>query len=368
MKAVRLPLLVLLICLPVALLAFGVKLPGPYLSSTARPRAVPAGDVEMAWLHTTTNAATWERFVAGVGLAAKRVPGLVVDESHAFGDRTHDVPEVVLSAADRPGRVRVRWYKTTNDVTAADWVRALAARTPAPVAVIGGGSSDRARDLAVAMAAHRTWHGDRPLLFLTTATADEVTVDEPDAAGNTQKKLFDVYDNRTFRFCFTNEQMAEAVLGFVWSRPAVRPAGPAFAPDVAIGSGLAASAAVERPAVYNLSWLDDPFSDDLSSRFQSVVASRYAPRAAVTNFQLPFSIGGFSQPNRGEAEAVRAIVADLKARPGGRALLVVPTVAPPARRVLLRICEEVPDAAARLVAVNGDGFAANVIYRDGAFA
>jgi hypothetical protein len=34
----------------------------------------------------------------------------------------------------------------------------------------------------------------------------------------------------------------------------------------------------------------------------------------------------------------------------------------------LSICQQVPDAAKRLVAANGDGFSANVVYRDGAFA
>ena len=105
MKPLRLPLLVLLICLPVALLAFGVKLPGTDSAGTARPRGVPAGDVEMAWQQTTTNAATWERFVAGVGLTAKLVPGFTVDESHAFGDQTHEaVPEVVIEFDDAAGQ------------------------------------------------------------------------------------------------------------------------------------------------------------------------------------------------------------------------------------------------------------------------
>ena len=88
----------------------------------------------------------------------------------------------------------------------------------------------------------------------------------------------------------------------------------------------------------------------------------------MINFHLPLSIGGYSRPNRAEGEAAADVVKDLMTRPPQRALLVLPTVAPAARRVLMRICEDVPDAAERLVAVNGDGFSINEIYRDGAFA
>jgi hypothetical protein len=91
----------------------------------------------------------------------------------------------------RPGRVRVRWYKLTNDATADRWVQALAERDPPPLALIGGGSSDRAVDLARAMDAQETWRGDRPLLFITTATADEVPAEAGDA-GPATRNLIDV--------------------------------------------------------------------------------------------------------------------------------------------------------------------------------
>src|SRR5262245_3556432 len=51
-----------------------------------RPLPVPAGDQEIAWLHTTTNYPTWERFVAGALRARQDVPGLRVDDSRAFLD------------------------------------------------------------------------------------------------------------------------------------------------------------------------------------------------------------------------------------------------------------------------------------------
>ena len=67
MRGLRWPLLLLAICLPVALLLSGAKL--PWLSDSpakATPVPVPSGDQEIAWIHTTTNATTWERFVTGV--------------------------------------------------------------------------------------------------------------------------------------------------------------------------------------------------------------------------------------------------------------------------------------------------------------
>ena len=79
----------ILACLPLALLAGGV--PIPWLTRgdvRATVLAVPPGDRELAWLHTTTNAATWERFVAGVKRATLTTTGLDVDDANAFPDGT----------------------------------------------------------------------------------------------------------------------------------------------------------------------------------------------------------------------------------------------------------------------------------------
>src|SRR5262245_54230184 len=128
MTRFRWPLLVFAICLAVGLLAIGVPLPfidKPVVA--AKPRPVPSGDQELAWLHTTTNGSTWERFVVGVVQAQKLVPGLVVDDSAAFADRSTAIPEVVLSMPGRPGKLRIRWYKLSNETTTEHWVKALAA-------------------------------------------------------------------------------------------------------------------------------------------------------------------------------------------------------------------------------------------------
>src|SRR5262249_39180079 len=143
-----------------------------------------------------------------------------VDDSGAFPVHTTAVPEIVVRRQGYAGSLRIRWYKVTDDATQEDWVKALAVRDPAPLAVVGGWSSYRAKELAEAMRA-ANWGAVRPLLFLTQATADNVDLD-PDNPSPRRDPLISVYD-QSFRFCFTNRQMAEAVTDFVLSDPGLRP-------------------------------------------------------------------------------------------------------------------------------------------------
>ena len=69
-----------------------------------------------------------------------------------------------------------------------------------------------------------------------------------------------------------------------------------------------------------------------------------------------------------ETEAAEQILREAPTAPGCRSLLVIPTTAPPARRVLRALTGEAPLIGKRLVAVTGDGIAFNVIYRDAAHA
>src|SRR5262245_32389354 len=190
--------------------------------TAARPQPMPRGDREIAWIHAATNSATWERFVAGVHNLKESWPDLAVQSDRAFPDQTARVPEIVLGLAGQPHQLRIRWYKLTSEMGIDEWVRALAGRDPAPLAIIGGGSSDRARDLAVALRRQGEWRGPAPLLLITTATADCVLIDDPAGSPDSPPgpaKLMELYPDRTFRFCFQNSQMAEAVLDFVWSQP-----------------------------------------------------------------------------------------------------------------------------------------------------
>lgn len=389
MTRFRWPFLVVLICLPVAVLATGVRV--PFFDSAPRlpqPLPVPDGDREMAFLHTATNWTTWERFVSGVVRSRMLVPGLRVDDSKAFRDQTTDVPELVLTMDGKPGALRIRWYKQTSDTTANQWIQALAKRRPAPLAVIGGGSSDRAAELARGLERQTTWKGDRPLLFITTGTAEELLADADSESPDQLRPshgLLDVYDHRSFRFCFSNRQMADAVLDFVWSNPDLRPAAFGDIAPLAVLSGLAAdprssashwSPPDHPPNVFSAYWQDDPYSTDLHYQFGHAVREKLRceddpsarPRVRTSSWSIPFSVGGFTRPNPYEAKVTESMLQQFQAMPAQRAILVLPTVTNPARRLLRTLYEAAPYLRHRLVAVTGDGIPVNAIFRDGSFA
>jgi hypothetical protein len=354
-------------------------------SEAARPLPVPAGDLEVAWLHIPTSGETWENFVWGVKRIEMAAPGQPggwrVDDSAAFPDRTTAVPEVVVGRDGFAGKLRIRWYKVTNYASTDAWVKALAARNPAPVALIGGWSSDRGRELAEAMTA-TNWPGQKPLLLLATATADSVYPDEDNYTPDYQPpKLITLYE-RSFRFCFTNRQMADAVTDFVFNDPSLRP-GPAVLPGLRAAPGAAggpwamlpwlAEVAAEPPRMqaFAVAWKDDPYALDLCQQFRDVIAEQGArpnrPPLAVEASFVPFSAGRFARANPYEAQVVDHILGHLPRR-GERTLLVIPTVTAPARRVLGAIAQGNPAAARRLVAVTGDGIPVNALFRDGEFA
>lgn len=374
LRELRWPLVVFLLCLPVILLASGQWQPWRAESPTATPLSVPAGDQEMAWIHTTTNANTWERFVTGIVRTQTVVPGLKVDDSRAFLDSTTETPELVLSSDGHAGKLHIRWYKLQNEIGAANWVQALAARTPAPLAVIGGGSTDRALDLAYAMAAQTEWKGDRPPLLITTATAD---FSESHGLGS-KLRLVDIYDDRTFRFCFSNHQMAKAVIDFVWQTPALRPTSASELARGAVASAAWAGfteATEERPAVLSVKWDDDPYSIDLHEQFASVLSRLSWPHTllplpvSIQQLQsIPYSIGGLNTPNWCEATRAVEIAEILTRYPTQRLMLVLSSTTHPARRLLRTVLESQPSTADKLVVVTGDGIPVNAILRDGEFA
>src|SRR5439155_12627543 len=99
--------------------------------------------------------------------------------------------------------------------------------------------------------------GAAPLLLITTATADEVT--PPDNPGAVIA-LNALHAGRTFRFCFTNGQMAGAVSDFLWGQEDLRP---------------------DADPVYTVAWQDDPYSVDLAERFRHAAWQRREARATV---------------------------------------------------------------------------------------
>jgi len=354
-----------------------------------KPLSVPAADREIVWLNNTSAGETWSLFVIGIKrieMPANGHPsGLLVDDSNAFPEQSTAVPELVISRAGFTGKLRIRWYKVTSELTIEDWVKALANRDPAPLAILGGWTSDWAQKLAEALAARESWRGDRPLFFISTATIDTVLGEPDTSAGfprvSDQRNLIDVYSRRSFRFCFSNAQMVRAVTDYVLRDPSLRP-GPTNWPELRlIGSGGAGpwnlitglAPLAHRPTIFPLEWQDDTYSGDLFNQFRerlydSLSESGGSRIVRDPAFSIPFSVGGFTRPNAGEAAAVREILNDLPP-PGERALIVLPTGSSgPARRVMLALSERVPLAGRRLVAVTGDGFSVNTFYRDAEWA
>jgi hypothetical protein len=341
MRRLLTPLIVVLLGVCVALATRELLRTRP-----ATPSPVPAGDYEIAWIHTTTNPQTWERLVAAAFQIRREFPGVQVDDSRAFLDQTAAVPEVVLTVPGRADRLRIRWYKLSSEVNTKDWVKALATRNPAPLAFMGGSSSDRAIELAQALNEQADWKGARPLLFITTATAQQ-DIDPQTREG---PELIKMYPGRTFRGCFTDTAMAEAVIDFVWQQEDLRPTGKA------------------RLQAYVMAWEDDPYSLDLAEQFGRVLRERkLGGRPVETTYdRIAYSVATFTDPNPPEREVLGRILADLAGNPDDRSLLVLPAVTQPARRALRALAADSPLVGARqLVAVTGDGVSFNTVFRDG---
>lgn len=334
----------------------------------------------MVWLNAATNAVAWERFVAGIKrLQEDRELGIeIVDDANAFPTQTTAVPELAVMRRGSRSRLWFRWYKMTGELGTAQWVQALARRQPGPLAIIGGGSSDRARDLARELKEQAANFAIPPLLLLTTATADQIDADQD---------LMKVYEQRSFRFCFTNRQMAEAMCDFVWSQDELRP---------------------DAEPIYLVLWADDPYSNDLFNRFRDVLfrgnylerlQERQSLEMAVRDWSwlssqllagalppgldfegmrrrnfdpppfwsaaIPYSLGTFSQPNFPETEAADKLLDERSRHPGqSRPLLIMPANPNPARRFLRALVRSSPMEAGQFIVVSGDAVDFNVLYRD----
>jgi hypothetical protein len=396
----------LLLALSGALVAGGAFLVFQARPAPMRPLPLPvaAGEQEIAWLYPATSASTWERFVASVRRAAERwesrYPGLEAQVTEAtFPRQTTTTPEVRLALPGGP-RLVFRWYKLTSTWKTHDWVDALMHRSPPPLAVLGGNSSDGARELAVKLAqlCEPLPEEDRPLLLLTTATADQVLPPagpesgDPDAAapswphneGVPGARLHQLYPHRTFRFCFTNRQMAAAITNFIWSQDDLRP---------------------DSDPVYLAQWNDDSYSVDLIDGFLRTLRAQMARQTVgdwgwvsgcVANglpmglvggsfplllgggfrFELPSvqridsSVGAFASPNRYEAKVAGELLDTLQAQQTAqkRPLLVLAGQTQPSRRFLRALVRASPEQARRFVVATGDGISFNTVYRDRAAA
>src|SRR5262249_34169433 len=150
-------------------------------SGSVPPQRLPlrAGDSEVAFVYPATNSAAWDRFVAAVRRTKDRLqaehPGLEVQERADPGGPPSTA--TAESSLPRPAgrRLVFRWYKLTSEWTTDLWVKELLRRPPYPLAVIGGGNSNGARELALSLrdATVKLPDSSRPLLLITTATANK---------------------------------------------------------------------------------------------------------------------------------------------------------------------------------------------------
>ena len=373
------PVLVVLILGATALVYW--PLWGKPMVGRAIPQPVPERDQEVAWLNNATSGVAWERFVAAVRRLNEKHPDLglqVAEDGNAFPSHTTATPELAVKLGSSQARVWFRWYKLTGDTGTGEWVKALGQRRPPPLAIIGGSSSDRARDLARELNALQAGLPSPPVLLITTATADQVDREE---GGH---DLMGIYPQRSFRFCYTNRQMAEAVTEFIWQHPDLRP---------------------DSEPVYSAHWEDDPYSEDLFERFHEVLGpdrfggrmmqARTAqgvardvgwlaghlagdgilpglgletfcrPPGPYWSMPIPYSVGNPDQPNRWEVEAAERLMDERDQHLTQRKpLLVLPAIPKPAYRFLHALVRISHKEARRFIVATGDAIDFDTVYRD----
>ena len=348
----------------------------------AEPRPVQSGDQEIVFLYQANSGATWERLVAAA-IHLQKQRGFKLDIARAYPEQTTEVPEVIVQTEPGKRRLVFRWYKVTSTQTAGDWIEALLKRPTRPLAIIGGNTSDMAWQLAreLKRLTQSIPERQRPLLLLTAATAERVEPHVDAGAAPIGPEdwgilLTDIYAGRTFRFCFTNRQMAADVVDFLWSQPELRP---------------------DPNPVYSAYWEDDSYSKDLSAQFEYAL-NRFNARAVAREWAwalgatttgaypwhlafprvepvrsevlvppqyIPSSVGTFDRPNRWEWDAARWLIDEFrKQTTRRRPLLVLTGQSKPSRR-FLRSLEQYDRAAARkFIVASGDSLAFNTIFRD----
>jgi len=365
--------------------------------STNRPTPLPVaeGDREIAWLYPATNATNWERFVTAVRRSGDRLrndyPGLTVSDGPAVYPRQSTAtPEIAISWPGEKRRLVFRWYKHTSDWKTRDWVDALLRRQPPPLAIVGGGTSDAARELAshLQAASANLPDAEKPLLLLPTATAEfvpEESSESPgvDPAAANQVELSRVYGGHTFRFCFTNEQMADAVTQFIWQRDDLRPDSDpvhvvrwhddTYSRDLMHGFLAALQRLGTHEAVLDWTWAtgcatNGSFAGLTSGGFPvhraGVDGSNFRMAVPPTPQLIDSSVGTFLTPNRFEAQVARDLLDLAMAHPQRRPLLIVPGQAVASRRFLRAMVRLAPGYVRRFVVATGGAISFNTVYRD----
>ena len=303
-------------------------------------------DQEIALIELATSIDDWGRIVTALKLLHvdwprinPSLPALHVDLQGAFPRRTAEVPEIVLSFANSGQHLRLRWYKISGEHDAASWVRKLQARGRPPLAIIGGGTSDRAVRLARALQeTYPNIEAAAPVFLITTATAENTADDTP---------LIEVYPRRSFRFSFTNHRMVKSLLRFVQQTP-----------------DLWTSKAASEPqplTMHAVAWEDERYSLDLTELFATEFSKRFPDGEFRPEGRIRYSVGGFFQPSPLEQQMVGTVLA----RPiKPRSLMVLPTQTVRMRRFLINLRQRSPLDARNLVILNGDAISFHNVYRD----
>lgn len=356
-------------------------------------KEVPAGQQEIAWLMPATSGTNWERFVAAVIHLREQwpktfphAPRLRARLANAFPEQTAEVPELALYMEGKESqKLLIRWYKFSSNYDMKNWLDKLARRSTPPLAIIGGDTSDRALETAIALEEMRkSWLGPAPLFLLTTATADRYFPDairEENLTGDAFPKLIDVYRGRTFRFSFTNTRMANAVIDFVRTHPTVWSheerdwsvlAAATLASNNAWGvvANLASKRLFNSVFLYTLAWSDDRYSLDLADRFRHVFANRYygkdehLRKINCDRDSIPYGVGDYFQPNPREADAAGLFLTRNRQFSNQNQLLVLPTGTQRARRFLRTLCRMAPREMDNVVVISGDSIVFNHVFRD----
>lgn len=319
------------------------------------------GDQEIALIEPATSIDDWGRIVTAAQMVEKNwptfnptLPLLTVSTGDAFPLLTTDVPEIVFSFADAPERrLRLRWYKISGEHDATSWIHKLNLRTRPPLAIIGGGTSDRAVRLARAL--QKTYDNPEqpaPVLLITTATAEKTGSGKP---------LIDIYSGRSFRFSFTNQKMVEALLEFAQHREFPDKAKEWGAGNLWIHSPTDPQPPASAVSMHAVSWEDERYSTDMIALFDEEFSKRFSPRKFQNEGSIPFDVGGFFQPAPQEQLMVQTF---LSRKVAPNSFLVLPTQTVRMRRFLINLRQRSEKDARNLVILNGDGIAFHSIYRD----
>lgn len=306
-------------------------------------------DQEIALIEPATSTDEWGRLVTALELMQAdwprlnpTLPVLQVNLKRAFPPLTAEVPEIVLSFASAPTqKLHLRWYKITGEHNVESWIAKLHARQRPPLAVIGGGTSDRAVRLARAL--QQTYpdvDSASPTLLITTATAEK-TDDE--------KLLIEQYEKRVFRFSFTNKRMVEAILKFMQQTPDLWVNRPADTQG--------------KHSMYAFYWQDERYSKDLATLFIDEFKDRFPEGVFIDEGGIQHAVGDFFRPAPDEQRAVGIFVERHRPIPP-RSFLVLPTQTVRMRRFLINLYQRSPPDARNLVVVNGDAISFNSVFRD----